>query len=227
LSRSFSGIALMFSPTKELRRRPRTSPGFGRFFSELWTGKSAVVFLAVAGALSQLLGILSPALQQVLVDEVIVPRRSNWLMPILFAQIGVVLAALALNWPHQTMSLRLRTALVARLTNQLGRKLLRLPLTFIEMRSRGDLLQRVSGYSGLANLLTQSTVGIFQLLFAAALAALMLAYDAQLAAVALAVDLVRILIVRRLREETRQRSAGELTARGAEASIVVQAASSG
>jgi len=227
LSRSFSGIALMFSPTKKLRRRPRTSPGFGRFFSELWTGKSAVVFLAVAGALSQLLGILSPALQQVLVDEVIVPRRSNWLMPILFAQIGVVLAALALNWPHRTMSLRLRTALVARLTNQLGRKLLRLPLTFIEMRSRGDLLQRVSGYSGLANLLTQSTVGIFQLLFAAALAALMLAYDAQLAAVALAVDLVRILIVRRLREETRQRSAGELTARGAEASIVVQAASSG
>src|SRR4051812_7478170 len=71
LSRSFSGIALMFVPTKQLRRRPRISPGFGRFFAELWTGKSAVVFLAVAGALSQLLGVLSPALQQVLVDEVI------------------------------------------------------------------------------------------------------------------------------------------------------------
>lgn len=227
LSRCFSGIALMFVPTKKLRRRPRVSPGFGRFFSELWTGKSAVLFLAVAGALSQLLGILSPALQQVLVDEVITPRRSNWLMPILFAQMGVVLAVLALSWPHQTMLLRLRTALVARLTNQLGRKLLRVPLTFIEMRSRGDLLQRVSAYSGLADLLTQSTGGVFQLLFAVALAALMLAYDAQLAAIALAVDLIRIVIVRRLREETRQRSAGELTARGAETSIVVQAASSG
>jgi ABC-type bacteriocin/lantibiotic exporter with double-glycine peptidase domain len=227
LSRSFSGIALMFSPTKQLRRRPRVSPGFGRFFAELWTGKGAVMFLVAAGAASQLLGILLPALQQVLVDEVIIPRRSNWLMPILFTQIGVVLALLALSWPHHTMLLRLRTALVARLTQQLGRKLLRVPLTFIEMRSRGDLLQRVSGYSGLADLLTQATGGIFQLLFAAALAALMLAYDARLAAVALGVDLIRILIVRRLREETRQRSAGELTARGAEASIVVQAASSG
>ena len=85
----------------------------------------------------------------------------------------------------------------------------------------------MSAYSGLANLLTQSAGGLFQLLFAAALAALLLAYDAQLAVVALAVDLIRILIVRSLREETRQRSAGELAARGAEASIVVQAASSG
>lgn len=227
LSRCYSGIALMFSPTKELRRRPRVSPGFGRFFSELGTGKSAVVFLAVAGALSQLLGILWPALQQVLVDEVIIPGRGNWLVPILLAQVGVVLATVALSWQHQTVLLRLRTALVARLTNQLGRKLLRVPLTFIEMRSRGDLLQRVSSYSGLADLLAQSVGGAFQLLFAAALATLMLAYDPQLAAVALAVDVVRILIVRRLREETRQRSAGELTARGAESSIVVQAASSG
>ncbi|HEU4582435.1 MAG TPA: cysteine peptidase family C39 domain-containing protein [Polyangiaceae bacterium] len=227
LSRSFSGIAVMFSPTKKLRRRKRVSPGFGRFFAELRTGTGAVVFLAVAGALSQLLGILWPALQQVLVDEVLLPRRANWLMPILLVQIGVVLAMLALSWQHQTMLLRLRTALVARLTNQLGRKLLRVPLTFIEMRSRGDLLQRVSGYSGLADLLAHSVEGVFQLLFAAALAALMLAYDAQLAAVALALDLVHILIVRRLREETRQRSAGELTARGAEASIVMQAASSG
>ncbi len=227
LSRAYSGIALMFSPTKKLRRRPRASPGFGRFFSELWTGKRTVVFLALAGALSQLLGILWPALQQVLVDEVIIPRRGNWLVPILSTQIVVVLAIIALGWQHQSVLLRLRTALVARLTNQLGRKLLRVPLPFIEMRSRGDLLQRVSGYSGLADLLTQSVGGIFQLLFAAALAVLMLAYDAQLAAVALTVDVIRIVILRRLREETRQRSAGELTARGAESSIVVQAASSG
>ncbi|MEY2929756.1 MAG: hypothetical protein RL033_505 [Pseudomonadota bacterium] len=227
LSRCYSGIALMFSPTKQLSRRPRVSPGFGRFFSELWTGKRAVAYLAVAGALSQLGGVLWPALQQVLVDEVIIPRRASWLVPILFIQISVVLALSALSWQHQSMLLRLRTALVARLTNQLGRKLLRVPLTFIEMRSRGDLLQRVSGYARLADLLTQSVGGIFQLVFAAALSALMLAYDAQLAAVALTVDLVRILIVRRLREETRQRSAGELTARGVETSIVVQAASSG
>ncbi len=227
LSRCYSGIALMFAPTKKLRRRPRVSPGFGRFFAELWTGKSTVVFLAVAGALSQCLGILWPALQQVLVDQVILPGRGSWLLPILYTQIGVTLAMMALSWQHQTVLLRLRTALVARLTNQLGRKLLRVPLTFIEMRSRGDLLQRVSGYSGLADLLTQSVAGIFQLLFATALAVLMLAYDAQLAAIALALDVVRILIVRRLREETRQRSAGELTARGAESSIVVQAASSG
>ena len=227
LSRAYSGIALMFAPTKMLRRRPRASPGFGRFFAELRSGKSAVVFLAVAGAVSQLLGILGPALQQVLVDEVIVPRRSEWLLPILAIEIGVVLAALALSWQHQSMLLRLQTALVARLTNQLGRKLLRVPLTFIEMRSRGDLLQRVSAYSGLANLLAQAAGGVFQLLFAVGLAALLLAYDAQLAALALTIDLVRILIVRRLREETRQRSAGELSARGAESSIVLQAASSG
>src|SRR3954471_1042280 len=40
LSRCYSGVALMFVPTRKLSRRRRASPGFGRFFAELWTGKS-------------------------------------------------------------------------------------------------------------------------------------------------------------------------------------------
>jgi ABC-type bacteriocin/lantibiotic exporter with double-glycine peptidase domain len=227
LSRCFSGIALSFERTGKLVRRRRASPGFARYFSELKTGKAAVLFLLIAGAVTQLLAVISPALQQVLVDEVIAPARLSWLMPLLGAQVLVLVSGLALSWPNQMVLLRLQTSLVARLTHQLGRRLLRLPLTFVEMRSRGDLVQRVSSHAALAGLLTRTVTGAFQLLFALSLAALMLAYDVKLAALVLGIDLLRVLFVRRSREDSRQRSAGELAARGSETSIVLQAASSG
>jgi ABC-type bacteriocin/lantibiotic exporter with double-glycine peptidase domain len=227
LSRCFSGIALQLQPTRAMRRRRHESPGITRYFAHLKTGKAAVLFLLIAGAVSQLLGVVAPALQQVSIDEVIAPARQSWLIPVLAVQVAVTLAALALAWPYQMMLLRLQTALGATLTNQIGRTLLRLPLTFVEGRSRGDLIQRVSQHAALGGLLTNTVTGSFQLVFALGLAGLMLAYDLRLALLALGIDGLRVLFVRHLRDDARQRSAGELAARGAETSIVLQAASSG
>jgi ATP-binding cassette, subfamily B, bacterial len=227
VNRCFSGVALKFERTPALKRRRRESPGVARYFSHLKAGKAAVLFLLVAGAVSQLLGVIGPALQQVLIDEVIAPARLSWLIPVFGVQIAVMLASMVLAWPYQMVLLRLQTALGAKLTNQIGRSLLRLPLTFVEGRSRGDLVQRVSSHASMGGLLTRTVTGLFQLVFALGLAGLMLAYDMRLALLALGIDVLRVLFVRRLRDDARQRSAGELAARGVETSLVLQAASSG
>jgi ABC-type bacteriocin/lantibiotic exporter with double-glycine peptidase domain len=227
VNRSFSGIALKLEPTSRLKRRRRVSPGIVRYFAHLKTGKAAVAFLLIAGVVSQLLGIISPALQQLLIDEVIAPARQSWLIPVLAVQISIMLAAMVLAWPYQQLMLRLQNSLSTALTNQIGRRLLRLPLTFVEGRSRGDLVQRVGSHASMGGLLTSSVTGIFQLFFALALAGLMVAYDLWLGLLALAIDALRILFVRHLRDDARQRSAAELAARGSEMSAVLQAASAG
>lgn len=227
VDRSFSGIALKLEPTPRLKRRRRVSPGIVRYFSHLKTGKAAVAFLLIAGVVTQLLGIVSPALQQLLIDEVIAPARKSWLIPVLAVQISIMLAGMLLAWPYQQLMLRLQTSLSTALTNQIGRRLLRLPLTFVEGRSRGDLVQRVSSHAAMGGLLTSSVSGVFQLFFAFALAALMVAYDLWLGLLALGIDVMRILFVRHLRDDARQRSAAELAARGSEMSAVLQAASAG
>ena len=226
LDRAFSGIALQFSPTPSLERRRRPSEGVTHYFQNLKDRRNAVAFIMLAGACTQLLAIVSPSLQQVLIDHVIQPARREWLMPVMVLMIGATVAGLVLQWLYQLSIANLQTVLRSKLTNQMARRLLNLPLEFVDSRSRGELIQRVSSYAGLGPLLTQTMLGIFQAVFIVVLAALMLCYDLRLALLALGIDLLRMVVVRVTREDARQRSAGEFAARGRECSVVHQATSS-
>lgn len=226
LDRAFSGIALELLPTKHMVRRARKSAGIAQYMTHLKRRWKAVAFLMIAGACSQLLALVPPALNQVLIDEVIRPARQSWLLPVMAVLLGSTVAGLVLQWFYQLIMAHLQTALASSLTDKLGRRLLSLPLEFIESRSRADLMQRVSSYAGLGGLLTRTALGVFDVLFAVGLAALMLAYDLKLAVLALGIDLLRVFVVRYVREDSRQRSAGELAARARESSIVLQATSS-
>lgn len=227
LSRRFTGVALDLAPTPRLQRRRRASPGLAQYFRNLRGARAMVAFVVAAGATSQLLGVFGPALQQLLIDEVIRPLRNSWLVPVLGVLLAITVVALVLQWLYRATMVRLQTALAGSLTEQMGAHLLRLPLCFVESRNRGDLLQRVQSHAGLGDLLTQTVLGGFHLLFALGLAALMLCYEPVLGLATLGIDLARVLLVRSLRRESRERSAGELAARGQETSIVVQAASAG
>ncbi|MEY2935039.1 MAG: hypothetical protein RL033_5788 [Pseudomonadota bacterium] len=227
LSRRYTGVALDLVPTPRLRKRKRSSPGLSQYFKNLNGARAMVVFVVAAGATSQLLGVFAPALQQLLIDEVIRPLRSSWLVPVLGVVLAISVVALVLQWLYRATMVRLQTALAGALTEQMGAHLLRLPLNFVESRNRGDLLQRVQSHAGLGELLTQTVLGSFHLLFAFGLAALMMCYEPTLGLATLGVDLARVLLVRSLRRESRERSAGEIAARGQETSIVVQAASAG
>ncbi|HKO91486.1 MAG TPA: cysteine peptidase family C39 domain-containing protein [Polyangiaceae bacterium] len=226
LDRAFSGIALQFDATPGLERRRRRSEGVAQYFQNLKGHRSAIAYVMLAGACAQVLAIVAPSLQQVLVDHVIQPVRREWLLPVMALMIVATVAGLALQWLYQLTIASLQTVLRAKLTNQMARRLLRLPLEFVESRSRGDLMQRVSSYASLGPLLTQTMLGIFQAAFISVLAVLMLCYDLRLALLSLGIDLLRMVVVRVTREDARQRSAGELVARGRESSVVHQATSS-
>lgn len=226
LDQSFSGIALEFAPTAELKRQKRRSPGLRRYFAELGSVKAPLIFMMIAGATAQLLGVVSPAVSQLLIDEVIRPARTEWLLPLLSVMILSAVAELWLRWLHGLAMSSLQSALGFRLTQKLGQHLIRLPLSFVESRSHGDLLDRVSSQGGLGRLLSKTALGAFDLFFLAALTALMLAYDWRLAVLTLSIDLLRLVAVRVFREEVRQRSGGEIAARAREHSVVLEATQS-
>jgi ATP-binding cassette subfamily B protein len=226
LDRCFSGVALDFAPTPELERMPRRYPGVRRYFAELGHVKAALGFVMVAGACAQLLGIVAPAVSQLMIDEVIRPAQTRWLLPLVGVLLLGALGDLWLRWLHGVAMSSLQGALGHALTEKLGQHLIRLPLSFIESRSRGDLLDRVSSQAGLGGLLSKTVLGLFDLFFVLALTALMLAYDAELAALALGIDSLRLLGVRLLREAARQRAGGELAARAREHAVVLEVSSS-
>jgi ABC-type bacteriocin/lantibiotic exporter with double-glycine peptidase domain len=226
LDRCFSGVALDFVPTRELERLPRRYPGVRRYFAELGHVKAALGFVMLAGACAQLLGVVSPAVSQLLIDEVIRPAQVRWLLPLLGVIVVSAFAELWLRWLHGVAMSSLQGALGYALTEKLGQHLIRLPLSFIESRSRGDLLDRAGSQAGLGGLLSKTVLGLFDLFFVVALTALMLAYDARLAALTLVIDALRILGVRVLREDARQRAGGEIAARAREHAVVLEATAS-
>jgi ABC-type bacteriocin/lantibiotic exporter with double-glycine peptidase domain len=225
LSQCFSGVALQVAPGPNFMKRARKSESIRRYWSNLSQRKRALAFVMLAGACSELLGVVSPAISQLLIDEVIRPLRQEWLLPVLSVLLLSTATSLVLGWLFQIALSRLQTVLRSTLTDQLGRRLLRLPLEFVGGRSRSDLLQRVYSHAGLGDLLTKTALGLFQALFALALAALMLAYDPMLGGLALGIDLLRLVVLRVAREDARQRSAGELSARAHESAVVMQATS--
>jgi ATP-binding cassette, subfamily B, bacterial len=226
LDQCFSGVALEFAPTPELERVPRRHPGVRRYFAELGSVKGPLAFVLVAGACAQLLGVVAPAVSQLMIDEVIRPAQSQWLVPLIAVIVLTALADLCLRWLHGVAMSSLSSKLGYALTEKLGQHLIRLPLNFIESRSRGDLLDRASSQGGLAGLLGKTVLGVFDLFFVVALTALMLAYDARLAALTLGIDTLRILAVRFAREEARQRAGGEIASRAREHAVVLEATSS-
>jgi ABC-type bacteriocin/lantibiotic exporter with double-glycine peptidase domain len=226
LDQCFSGIALEFAPTPALVPQPRRYPGVRKYFAELRAVKAPLGFLLIAGASAQLLGLVSPAVNQLMIDEVIRPARTQWLLPLLAVMVFSAVAELWLRWLHGVALAALQGVLGFALTEKLGQHLLRLPLSFVESRSHGDLLDRVSSQAGLGKLLSKTALGVFDLFFVVALTALMLAYDVRLALLTLSIDSLRIVAVRFFREDVRQRAGGEIAARAREHAVVLEAAAS-
>ncbi len=226
LNRSFTGVLLELNPTARLQRRRYRSPGQVQYFAHLGTVKASVAFVVVAGVGAQIVGVISPALSQLLIDQVIEPARKSWLLPVLGVLVLAAVTSIVLQRLHEVVMTSLQGVLGVSMTQRLGQHLLRLPLGFVESRSHGDLLQRVYTHGALGGLLTRTVLGVFDAIFALALAALMLAYDATLAALVLSIDVLRLLIIRYLRADSRERAAAGIAASGREHSLLLQVTSS-
>jgi ATP-binding cassette, subfamily B, bacterial len=226
LDRSLSGIALEFEPTERIERAPRRYPAVRQYLEALSASKARLAFVMLAGAALQSLGVVAPAATQLLIDEVIRPARKEWLLPLLAVLVLAAFAEVCLQALHTLAMTSLEGVLGFSLTERLGLHLLRLPLGFVESRSRGDLLDRASSQAVIGQLLSQTAMGLFDLVFLVALALLMLAYDWKLAALTLSIDALRVLAVRLLQEECRERAAGEVAARAREHAVAIEAASS-
>jgi ABC-type bacteriocin/lantibiotic exporter with double-glycine peptidase domain len=221
----FSGIALELWPGPTFQRRRARTRSFRRYWSALGQAKGALLFVLAANLARQLLAVLAPAASQVLIDHVILPNRGDWVLPILAALALATLGQLVLGYLQGTSQALLQGILNLELTLGFGRRLLNLPLDFIESRSRGDLLQRVEIQAQLQGLISQTAHAAFDLVLVLLLGALMLAYDWRLAALTLTLIAGRICVLARSRAASAQRVASELAARGREQGVLLEAAS--
>lgn len=223
LSSAFTGVLLTFQPSPAFRPHASRSESLGRLLRVLRSFKLGGAALVGAVLVLELLGLLLPAGSQVLIDHVLIPGRERWLWPLLVA-VGVcsLLSVITVGMRDAVLR-RLYFAADAELASTFTERLLALPLAFFELRSAGDLMQRVEAQRTVRDAVLRAMIALLDGLLLLGYGALMLAYDVRVGAAILGLAALHAAAVLATRRAVAHATASELAAQGRETQVVVEA----
>lgn len=224
LATAFTGVALCFAPDDGFRARPAAFPSLGRYLAMLRGLRGSLVQAFGASAMLQVVGLVFPVANQLLVDRVLLPRHEPWLWGLALGLGGAVVGQTLLTLLRSYVLQGVRVTLDRALMSGFVGHLVSLPLGFFLQRQSGDLLQRVESNAQVRDLFTaRSLSALLDAFLILGYAGLMLAYHVRLALVVLVLAGARVGLAALLRRMTEQLMAAELAASGQERAVLVEA----
>ncbi len=152
---AFTGIVLQFEPTQAFQPggKPRSVLAFAR--DRLRGAGAAFAFVFLTGALSSVLGVVSPAFSRVFLDRILTRADPGWLYPFLLLLGGVAAAQIILSLLNVTYLLKLQGKFAIVANSTFLWHVLRLPMEFFSQRMAGDIAARQNSNEGIAATLIQ------------------------------------------------------------------------
>ena len=155
---SARGIALILQPAPEFKTTGKEEPvrryGFTKIIEYLRPYKTFVVQIFLAMVLSGLISLVLPFITQSVVDKGIATSDLSLIVILLIAQLFLVIGGMANNLIRGWLMLHTTTRLSVSLISDFICKLLKLPISFFENRTVGDIMQRMGDYSRIQSFLT-------------------------------------------------------------------------
>lgn len=181
----FTGVALEFTATERVEPRKKGErvrlSDFSTGTRGAWSSIGQLFVLALA---LQLFSLLSPMINQLVVDDVIGKGDSNLLNTIVVGLLGLSVITISVNLLQGYVSLYFGTQLSYQLTVNLLRHVMRLPVSWFERRHIGDVLSRFDSLKPVQNVFTTivNTALLSGIMFSVSLL-MMLIYSPTLAAI--------------------------------------------
>ena len=205
----FTGVCLAFVPGPDFRRAgaaPSVARGLLARLGEAW---SPLGFVILATLVLVVPGLAVATLSKVFVDDVLIPRSEDLVMPMLLGLAAAAAMQGALTWLQQHCLARLEIKLALVATYRFFRHVVTLPMNFFGQRFAGEIAHRVASNDQVAELLSgQLATSFVGLLTMAVYGLVMASYDPALALVVFAmaaVNLVALRLVSRAREDGSRR----------------------
>ena len=157
------GIILMVEPTPLFYQTEfdKDEPfGFGFIFKYLFKYKRFIVQLIIGLLAGSLLQLILPFLTQSVVDVGIKNQDLNFVYLVLFAQLFLFVGKAALEIIRSWILLHLSTRINISLISDFFIKLMKLPISFFDVRMTGDLLQRINDHKRIERILTTSSLTV-------------------------------------------------------------------
>jgi NHLM bacteriocin system ABC transporter peptidase/ATP-binding protein len=194
---SFTGISLEMSPGPEFAPGGASSRLMPRLVRRLKGFERAMAFVAWAGLMLVIPGLLLPGFTRIFVDDILINRFDGWLGPLLIGLGVTFLLQLVLSWLQEMALLRIELRLALGQSALFMWHVLQLPVEFFAQRYTGDLVNRVEANDRVATLLSRnfgrSAAGCLTAFF---LAIVMVLYDPLLAAIAIGGAGLNFLVLR-------------------------------
>ncbi len=156
------GIALLLEPTPHFYDsafdEDDTKFGFKFIFRYVYKYKKFIVQLAIGLLAASLLQLILPFLTQSVVDVGIKNQDLNFIYLVLIAQLFLFVGRASLEIIRGWILLHLSTRINISLISDFFIKLMKLPISYFDVRMTGDLLQRINDHKRIENILTTSSL---------------------------------------------------------------------
>lgn len=162
------GIALMVEPTPLFYQEEFDEDekfGFGFISKYLFKYKAFIIQLVIGLLAGSLLQLILPFLTQSIVDVGIRNQDIHFIYLILIAQLFLFIGKAALEIIRSWILLHLSTRINISLISDFFIKLMKLPISFFDVRLTGDLLQRINDHQRIEKILTTSSLNVLFSMF--------------------------------------------------------------
>ena len=157
------GIVLLVEPTPLFYQTEYDKDekfGFSFIFKYLFKYKRFIVQLIIGLLAGSLLQLILPFLTQSVVDVGIKNQDLNFVYLVLFAQLFLFVGKASLDIIRSWILLHLSTRINISLISDFFIKLMKLPISFFDVRMTGDILQRINDHKRIERILTTSSLTI-------------------------------------------------------------------
>lgn len=158
------GVALLLEPTPKLTKKEEDDneerKGFGFLTQYLKRYRKFIVQLILGLLAGSLLQLVFPFLTQSIVDVGIKNHDIHFIYLVFIAQLFLFVGRISIEAIRSWILLHLSTRINISLVSDFLTKLMRLPISYFDVKMTGDILQRINDHRRIENLLTTQSLNV-------------------------------------------------------------------
>lgn len=173
------GLALLLDPTPRFYDQDGEKGDamrLSRLIGYLWGYKKFIWQLFLGTLMGSVLSLVFPFLTQSIVDVGIGAQNLPFIYLALVGQLVLLVSTTAVDFLRSWILLHISTRLNLTILSEFLSKMMRLPLSFFDVKQFGDIMQRIGDHHRIESFLTGQTLSIFFSLFNLLVFGLLLAY---------------------------------------------------
>lgn len=158
------GLALEITPDLNFKRideeEDNAQSGIMSFLRYIIPHRRQITLLLIGVLVMMALSYFTPFLSQSVVDTGIKNRDLNFIMLIMFVQLVIMVSQTSMQFVQSWISLQMNTRINLSIISAYLYKLSRMPIHFFEIKTMGDILQRIGDHSRVKDFLMNNLVDI-------------------------------------------------------------------